>query len=170
MAEGISRSGISYANYNRDVSHSGENFTITGYGNDLNDVPNQIAKLIIAYQFSNKLNLQVSSRLFYDYRGSKNGLGALKQTLAGSALEDDLAQVVAKIEAEDVYGPNFFIDASLRYKTSNDTNVQFYIQNLTGDGGNKRYPWVGGQSSASPNKVRYSKEPISIGLKFQHTL
>jgi hypothetical protein len=166
LAPGVTRSGISYADYNATVGGNGA--VIQGYGNDVNNWPNQSLKLIFRNSFFDRLTLHADTRLLWDFQGAKNGLTALYNAVQGFPEEAVVEQALLVVDAYDVYDFDFRFNASVAYQVLEDLNVTVFSQNLMGSNGNKRYSYDYGNNKAAPKRVRYVEEPRSFGLSLRY--
>lgn len=166
LADNLTASGVSYSDYNQVLKNTSA--TMLGFGNDLNNWPNQSIKFFGRINLTNSLTLHADARLYWDYKGSQDGLDSLNQAVQGEPEEAAVEQSIAIVKAKNVYDYDFRFNASLLYKISKKLEVQIYGQNLLGANDNKRYSYDSGNTRASPRRVRFVEEPQTFGFRLDY--
>ncbi len=163
---GLTRSGISYSDYNQEISDGNIQ---TGVGNDINNWFNQSLKLNMTWSIRNNLTLHADALYFWDYQGGKDGLTGLQNAFSGSSDEQAINRSIDIISENNAYEDNFRLSLSLRLKLSGHSNVSLHFHNLLSNSGEyKRYSYDSGNDDAAPRRVRYIEEPMAVGIRFSH--
>lgn len=165
LEPGVLSSGVSYSDYNLPVGGSSGGVQ-HGFGNDLNNWPNQSLKLFGNYTIGNHWTLHVDARWYSKMQGAQDGLDGLRQAVAGtSRATPAFYAALDQIEAENAYGSQIRFNALLEYDFSTNSTFQLYGQNLFTHS-NKRYAYDdAGSTSAAPRRVRFVEEPTTFGIR-----
>lgn len=164
LAQGVTYSGVSYADYNLQVT---DDISMNGLGNDLNNWANQSLKFYLRKSFKNKLILHVDSQFFWDYQGGKDGLSVLMQAVEGSSYEENVRRTTDLTQHEGAFKNQLRFNASLTYRPNNTIHTQLYVQNLLSLNGPKRYAYDTGNNDLAP-RVRFIEEPLSVGIAVKY--
>jgi outer membrane receptor protein involved in Fe transport len=168
LAPGVSSSGISFSDYNQPFRDNSDAVQL-GFGNDLNNWPNQALKLFVRTVFKERLILHADARYLWDFQGLKDGLHGLERAVEGLPEEADVAESLARVRSVGAYGSDLRCNASLTYESANGLTVQVYVQNLIGKDQNKRYAYdFSGNNRASPHRVRFIEEPRAYGFRIEY--
>jgi outer membrane receptor protein involved in Fe transport len=163
LATGQTGSGISYSDYNRPVDMA-NGVTMTGFGNNLNNVPQSVTKAYATYTLAGFTG-HLDARVLWGWAGYKDGLTSLQNAAAGTPKQAAVEQALAATDGTNLYGVDFRLNASLRYRLWRTISVSAYVMNLLGNGQNKRYSYDAGINSASPNRIGWVSEPRAFGLQ-----
>lgn len=80
-AAGVVSSGISYSSYDLPLRSSPA--VQKGYGEDLNNWPNQALKVFGNFAVSERLGLHADAQFFWDYQGARDGFAAQYRPILG---------------------------------------------------------------------------------------
>ncbi|MBW8887954.1 MAG: TonB-dependent receptor plug domain-containing protein [Fibrobacteres bacterium] len=163
LAPGVTSSGISYSQY--DQTLHGSTLVQTGYGQSLNNWPNQSIKAFAEFPISTAFTLHADGQLFWDYQGPQDGLAAIQAAVQGDSIQPQVDQAISRIREEGVYGPNCRINLMAVYKPTGKINVSAYVLNLLGTASNERYAFDVGNDRTSPARVRFFREDRALGFK-----
>lgn len=156
-----SSSEISYSAYGG--SPSGE--TLTGTGNDLNNMPTYATKMFAEYKPTAKWTFHLDARVFWDFQGDEDGLTMLENAAVGTANQAAVDQAVSDIRSEGAFKPDARVDLSARYDVNKNVSVTVLATNLLGLNGNKIYAYSSGNTIAEPDKISWINEPRVFGFK-----
>lgn len=169
LEPGITSSGVSYSDYDQKLR--GTNLIQHGYGNSLNNWPNQSLKAYGDFPLARTFSLHGDAQLFWDYRGPEDGLAALAVAAQGdSARGEAVDAALAKIRDAGAYGPNLRVNLSATYRPNAKARISAYALNLLGSGSNARYAYDVGGDRPSPARVRFFREARAIGLGIGYSL
>jgi outer membrane receptor protein involved in Fe transport len=168
MADGITSTGISYSDYNQPLKSS--KAIQTGYGEDLNNWPNQAFKAFGNYALADNLMLHGNGQFFWDYQGSRDGLAALERTAKGDSSGIQAIEAIRKVRQEGIFGLNFRLNLSAQYSPVPRLKATVSVQNLLGTGGNQRYAFDEGNNRLSPHRARYIREDRAFSLSLGYSL
>ncbi len=166
LAPGVPSGGVSYADYRQPIEDPPT--VIRGVGNDLNNWPNQALKVFGRVPLVEQLQLQVDARVFWDYRGGKDGITAVRRAAVGQPTEAEVLDAIARIEDEHAFEADCRLNASLAYEPLDGLVVQVLGQNLVGSNGNPRYAYDRGVNNLAPRNVRFVREPRSLWLRLTY--
>lgn len=166
LAPGVTRSGISYADYRQPLLGTGA--VQSGFGNDLNNWPNQSFKFFARLALSKRVTLHADARVQWDFQGREDGLAALRRAVAGEGVEEAVERSLAVVEQVGAFEPELRADASFSYALRDDLGLTISIQNLLGSNGNKRYAYDEGENRAAPRKVRFVEEPRAFEIRMEY--
>ena len=166
LAQGLTRSGISYSDYNQPLDDT--DGIMMGTGNDINNWPNHAFKAYLDWRLNDDLLLHLDFHALWDFQGAKDGLLALENAVRGQALEAEVNNALSQVRAKDVYQLDYRLNASLIYQLSKQFELSLYFQNLIGSHDNKRYAEDSGNDDPAPRKVRFTEEPSAVGIKLQY--
>lgn len=162
LAPGVITSGISYADYNLPISRAGVQ---QGWGNDLNNWPNEALKFFANYDFTNRLRFHVDARWFSKMQGAQDGLTAMQKAVVGTSSEAAFNAALERINDEEVYSSDYRADSLIEYSATDAMRIQLFVQNLLGRDG-KRYSYDdAGNTNPAPRRVRFVEEPLSYGMR-----
>jgi outer membrane receptor protein involved in Fe transport len=174
----VTQSGISYADFNQPTTDD-KSIIIQGYGNDLANWANQATKLFIHARFSTWLLLHLDTHIFWGEQGQKDALSALEYaannpnpmtaTAMTAVRTAAIDQSVAAARAQGAYGVDFRLNASAHFLLSPQTSIGIYGQNLTSNGGAKRYGYDAGLVRAAPIRTIFVQEPLMVGANLTYT-
>ena len=173
LAGDLTSSGVSYSDYRQELDSPedcADDINVTcakqvGFGNDLNNWPNQAAKLFGRVVLFKRLTFHADARFLWDFQGAKDGLEALGRALPGDA---DVAQALRTVDGVGTYDFDFRFNASLSYEVVKGLDVQVFVQNLFGANRNKRYAYDGGNDDTAPRKARFVEEPRAFGIRVDY--
>jgi outer membrane receptor protein involved in Fe transport len=168
MAPGVTSSGVSYSDYNQALRNS--DVVQTGYGKDLNNWPNQAFKVFGNMPLADNFALHADAQMFWDYRGSKDGLAALERAAQGDSLEQLVEEAVGKVRDEDVFGLNSRINVSAHYAPVARVKFSLFVLNLLGTETNQRHAFDEGNNRLSPHRVRFIREERAVGIRLACSL
>ena len=166
LAPGIDQSGISYADYNQALDDPIT--VISGFGNDLNNWPNQAFKLTTGLALTRRLTLHADAQLLWGYRGLEDGIEALREAVAGSSKAPEVEGALRRVNDVGTYGLDLPVNASAAYNLHENLHVQLFGQNLLGSNRNRRYSYDVGIDDPAPRQVRFIQEPRVYGLRFEY--
>jgi hypothetical protein len=141
-----------------------------GYGNDLNNWPNQAFKIFGQYALGPNLQLHGNAQFFWDYQGAKDGLAALELAVQGDSLEGPVEEALRKIREQDAFGLNSRLNFLLRYTPTPKLKFNVFVLNLLGPGTNRRHAYDSGNNRPSPHRVRFIREERAAGLGIEYAL
>jgi len=179
LASTATQSGISYADFEPIlvVSNGSRKDTVTihGYGNNLNNWPNNATKLYFNWKVLPSLTWHVDSRIFWNFAGGKDGLDVYLRNAdalpsADSLITQRVHEVVDSLRAHNMFDMDFRVNTSLSYEWGKVGTISLYCQNLLGLNENKRYPYDAGDIRVYSSRWQYISEPRSIGIKIEATL
>ncbi|MES2125772.1 MAG: TonB-dependent receptor plug domain-containing protein [Pseudomonadota bacterium] len=166
LAPGITRSGISYADYHTQLPGAGIQ---TGFGDDLNNWPNNAVKVFGNWKFAEGWTMHADARWTSTMQGALDGLEALKRAVAGTpAATPAFYAALERIAIEHTYASDLRVNALLEYAITRTAALQLFGQNLIGRYGNKRYAQDDGNIAAAPVRVRFVDEPATLGVRFTY--
>lgn len=168
LAQGVDYSGISYSDYKvpGQLRWNPTGLTLNGTGNNLNNWANHATKAYFRYKFlNNKLIFHADARIFWGYEGGKDGFQMIRNAVKGTKYEQEVLEVLKRIEDKDVFDPDFRLNASLTWKLSDVISLQLYSMNLLDIGNNKRYTYDAGFDQLVPNSTSWIEEPRTFGMK-----
>ena len=166
LADGLSRSGISYSDYNQPLDDS--NAILTSIGNDINNWPNNALKTFINWQASDQWTLHINAHGLWDFQGAQDGLNGLQLAVAGEPEEPDTLNSLAIVESAGAYDTDIRLNASVNYQFNDHFSINIYAQNLLDSNNNNRYAEDSGNDEVAPRRVRFTVEPRSVGIKFKY--
>jgi outer membrane receptor protein involved in Fe transport len=169
LYDGVTQSGISYAEYRQPTTRDDPNIVIRDAGNDLNNWATHATKLYLHATVTPWLTLHVDARAFWGYAGAREGLVALERAVAGSSREGAVAASLQALRDEDAYGLDLRANASAHVALSNAFAITFYGMNLVGRGGFKRYAYDAGNVRAAPVRSQFMREPLTLGAKLTYS-
>lgn len=164
LADGVSRSGVSFADYNQPIGDGIQ----AGVGNDLANWPGHALKFFGRASLSNQMTVHINSRILWDYQGMKDGLTGLSQAMQGTADETVVETAIQQVNAVNSYDYDFRANASLTYRLSNYIELQVFMINILGANGNKRYSYDNGNDDPAPTGVRFIEEPRTWGMRVEY--
>jgi len=164
LADGQTRSGLSYADYNTTAG----GLHYTGTGNDLNNWPNWSAKFYSDYKVTPKWTLHGNMQLFWDYAGNLDGLQMIEDAARGTANQGAIDSAISDMRAQHAYKINGRINAAIRYKPNKNFTFTAMALNLIPINGSKRYSYDTGVNNAAPNRVTWIEEPITFAFKIDY--
>jgi hypothetical protein len=168
LEPGITASGVSYADYSQKLK--GTSMVQRGYGNSLNNWPNQAIKAYGDVPISKSFSVHGDAQLFWDYQGPLDGLAALQVAAQGDATQGKVDAALAKIRDAGAYGPNLRMNISACYRPNGNARITAYVLNLLGEGSNARYAYDVGADRPSPARVRFFRETRAVGLEIGYSL
>lgn len=166
LAEGLSRSGVSYSDYNQPLDNIIG--AMLGTGNDINNWPNHAFKAYLNWDINDNLQLHFDVRTLWDFQGAKDGLLSLENAVQGEAIEAAVENALSQVRAQDVYEQDLRLNASLIYQITNNLELSAYLQNILGDSDSKRYAEDSGNDDPAPRKVRFTLEPSAVGIELSY--
>ncbi len=155
LTYGNLRSGISYSDYNQPMGDGIQ----SGVGNDLANLANHSFKIVGRTDITKWLTLQVDSRVLWGFQGWKYGLTGLSLAMEGTVDEDAVENALAIVEDENTYDYYFRTNVSMILLPAEKIEVQFFVLNMLGANGNKRYSYDNGNDDPAPTGVRFIEEP-----------
>ena len=165
---GITSEGISYSDYN--INPSGSNLQLANNGNDLNNFPVQISKVYVTVEkMPFDLFCHTDVQFFWGYPGNENGVQMYRDAysaIGGNAAFNNLNGDLSKQH----YG-----GFNLRWNVSAGKEFQYKKQKfkvtVMGENllGFKRYFYSSGDSQKYPDKISWTDEPASLGIKLDYT-
>jgi outer membrane receptor protein involved in Fe transport len=164
LEPGVNQSGISYSDYYTPISGS----VFTSIGNDLNNWSNNTTKLIVNFRLIEEvLLLHFDSRLYWGFQGAKDGQEMLRRALPGS--KDSLAtsQILDLIAKYDTYGPDFRLNASIRFNPIKNLTLSINAMNILDVTNNRRLRYDTGSKEEKWNYYMKNSmiiEPFTIGV------
>jgi hypothetical protein len=168
MSPGVTSSGVSYSDYNQALRNS--DVVQTGYGKDLNNWPNQAFKIFGNLPLAEDLALHADAQMFWDYRGSKDGLAALERAAQGDSLERQVEAAVGKVRDENVFGLNSRVNVSAHYAPGARVKISLFVLNLMGTETNRRHAFDEGNNRLSPHRIRFIREERAVGIRLACSL
>lgn len=168
LAENIKTSGISYSDYK--FNYLGNE--IFGVGNDLNNWSNHSTKIFFnAKLFDDKLLFHLDSRIFWNYKGAKDGLDLINEISKNTEKEEDLEELLSYLSANGIYNTDFRINALIKYMFFEKLQASVYFLNILDVSNNYRYKYDSG-NKAENYMVRSNAiaEPFTIGLSLTYKL
>ncbi|MCW8997461.1 MAG: TonB-dependent receptor, partial [Kangiellaceae bacterium] len=166
LAEGLSRSGVSYSDYNQPLD--GIAGVMTGTGDDINNWPNHAFKAYLNWEVNDSLNLHFDIRSLWDFQGAKDGLLSLENAVQGETIEAEVINALSQVRAQNVYEQDIRLNVSLVYQLTKDLELSAYFHNLLDSSDSKRYAEDSGNDDPAPRKVRFTVEPSAIGIKIKY--
>lgn len=163
LASGVNGTGISYSDYNQVIGDGLQ----TGFGNDLANWPNHILKFYGQFSISEKLKLNINSRILWDFQGTKDGLTGLEFAVKGTEDENAVRNSLRIVEDSDAYDLDFRSNLSVSFRLRQDIEASIFILNVLGVN-NYRYSYDNGNDDPAPTAIRFVKEPRVIGIKFNY--
>ena len=155
------KSGVSYSAYN--YTTGGE--TLTGTGNDINNMPNYATKAYVEYKVTPKWTVHADARIFWGFVGDRDGLDMLENAAVGTPNQALVDQSIAAVRSENPYTPDARVDLSMRYAINKNVSITILATNLLGLNGNKRYSYEAGVATIYPTRATWIDEPRVIGVK-----
>lgn len=168
LEPGIGSSGVSYADYSQPLK--GTKMVQRGYGNSLNNWPNQALKAYGDLPISKTFYIHGDAQLFWDYQGAKDGLSALAVAAQGDSSRAKVEASLAKVRDAGAYGPNLRVNFSASFRPNAKVRLNAYVLNLLGAGSNARYAYDVGGDRPSPARVRFFREARAVGLEMGYSL
>jgi hypothetical protein len=165
----ITSSGVSYSDYDQKLRGTG--LVQRGYGNSLNNWPNQSLKAYGDFPVAKAFSVHGDAQLFWDYQGPEDGLAALAVAAKGDTARGKAVDgALAKIRDAGAYGPNLRVNLSATYRPNGKARITAYVLNLSGSGSNARYAYDVGGDRPSPARVRFFREERAVGLEMGYSL
>lgn len=180
LKTGRNRNNISFSDYFYQT-RSDIPLTLEGYGSGLNNIPENITKLILTAKFlDNTLVAQVNSQIYWHYNGSYDEMRMYQHaydTFDVESLSEQDQTIFANqqrefenerrlLDANDAYKLDYSLNMSLTYHwLYNDNinmNMSFYIDNITN--AKKTYYVSTGSSGPIPDRLKYLEQPTTIGI------
>ncbi|MCD4695435.1 MAG: TonB-dependent receptor plug domain-containing protein [Bacteroidales bacterium] len=169
LAEGVGRSGISFADFNVPVHATVNGYDVevvlSGVGNDLNNWSNHATKFFSRFKLCDKIILHTDAHVFWGFKGANDGLKVLENAAAGTDNEEDVLKAIESLRNKDALGIDFRFNMSLTYKIKDKSSVTVYAMNLIGTGSNKRYMYDTGLFRLAPYAPIFIEEPRAFGFK-----
>jgi outer membrane receptor protein involved in Fe transport len=166
LAEGVSQSGISYADYDQLTDTPGDPLLhIRGVGNDLNNWSTHASKLYLHARVADWMAVHVDARVFWGYPGAKDGLRALERAAAVTDQQQPIAGSLASLREEGAYDLDLRANAAVDVALSPSLAVTAYVMNALAVGGRKRYAYDAGNVRAAPVRSQFLREPIAAGAR-----
>lgn len=166
LAPGVTRNGISYADY--DLPLRGSNAVLQGIGNDLNNWPNQSFKIFGRLTLSKRMTIHADARIQWDFQGREDSLEGLRLAVAGEPEQADVERAIRRVREVDAFEPDFRANASFSYELRDNLGLRISVQNLLGANGNKRYSYDEGENRAAPRRVRFVEEPRALEIRVEY--
>ncbi len=159
LADGETKSGISYSDYYKDG--------MTGYGNDLNNWSNNVTKFYANYIYDNFI-FHIDSRLYWGFQGAEDGLSVIENAADGTANEDEIDETINDIKEKDVYGFDWRLNMSLSYSFA-DLTITSYAMNINSIfKESKRFSYDPGVHDITPHRTAFVVEPFTLGIKVSY--
>ena len=172
-ADGSALQSISYS----DMLYTVDYLTLTNTGDSINDWANQYTKLWLDYKINNHWSFHIDARVIWKYQYGNEIFNMYQKaydavdtsTLNSSELaeyNENLAFLESHkktVDELDGFGKDIRLNTSVTLAIE-DTEVQFYVQNLGNFTKNKRQK-VNFTSKSLPS-LGWIEEPTSIGIKF----
>ncbi len=156
MRSGLSRTGISYSDYNLDA---GGGVMLTGRGNDLNNWSNHITKFFANIKFfNNKVILHGDARILWGFEGYRDGLDMIEEASGGGALFE-------AVDDHDIYKTLITANAQITWRVNDNTNISLLVQNVSILGNNKRYHYSTGYKKLYPDRGTWLEEPTVVAIR-----
>lgn len=169
-AAGVSKQGISYADYHVEVT---DGPTLEGKGNSLHNTPEHAAKIFATWREPRVgVSLHVDLALFWGYKGRLDGLRMYEDGWAqvGGPGNDTMVALAKRLRREGYGQPNAMLNASIGYRLPIpvvDMTMRLVGRNLLGF---KRYFYDSGDNAAYPTRLRWTEEPataaVTLDLKY----
>jgi outer membrane receptor for ferrienterochelin and colicin len=182
LKTGSNRNNISFSDYYYKTK-SDIPLTLEGYGDGLNNVPENVTKLIFTAKFlDNKLVMQINAQLYWSYDGSYDEMKMYQRAydnfdLATLSIDEKVTFKDQKMEFEnerrlldenDGYDFDYSVNVSATYhwlyKDETKMNISIFVDNITNS---KNIYYVStGSSRSYPERLKYLEQPTTIGLNF----
>ena len=168
LADGVSRSGISYSDYNIDFAGNSSN----GVGNNLNNWSNFASKLYGNIKlFDEKIILHINARLFWDFEGAKDGLELIGNIIEGHPEEEKLRNILNTMKKNGFYEYDFRLNASVNVRFIENVQISLYAMNLTNIGNNYRYNYeAGNKTDDFLFRMNVLEEPFTFGINLSYEI
>lgn len=168
LEPGVNQSGISYSDYYTPIAGN----VLTSIGNDLNNWSNNTTKLIMNFKIIDDVLLfHIDSRLYWGFQGAQDGQEMMRRALTGSKDSANTANILNIIAKYDAYGPDFRLNASIRFNPIKNLTISLNGMNLVDLTHNRRIKYDTGSKEQYQNlslnyliKSSMIVEPLSLGL------
>ena len=135
-----------------------------GFGNDLANWPNKSLKLYGQVSLSDRIKFHVDSRIVWDFQGSKDGFGSIRNAVEGSSLGEPVENALRIVNNVNAFEADLRANFSISLTINNSMELQLFGFNLFGKN-NKRYSYDFGNNSPAPRRVRFIEEPRVFGIR-----
>ncbi|WP_111978909.1 TonB-dependent receptor plug domain-containing protein [Algibacillus agarilyticus] len=185
LKNGSNKNNISFSDYNYQ-SRGDIPLSLESYGDGLNNIPENVTKLIVTAKFlDNTVVAQLSSQLYWGYDGSYDEMHMYQNaydnvdTSTLSAQEHIIFQEQKRIfenerrllDNNDAYKFDYNVNMSLTYhwQLDNDRliNWSLFIDNITRS--KKLYYVSTGSSHAIPERLKYLEQPTTVGVNVSYS-
>lgn len=148
---------------------------IKGTGNDLNNWSNQATKLYVNYKPIESVTLHLDGRMFWGFQGAQDGLDGLEAAVNSLPARDSVAKkrsldALADIRANDGYGMDFRVNASVAWRFVSWASITASCQNLWGSNDNKRYVYDAGNDKITASRATWLEEPRTFAVRLDATI
>ena len=155
MNPGITRSGISYSDYNQDA---GGGVMLTGNGNDLSNWSNHITKFFANIKlFNDKVTLHGDTHIFWRFEGFQDGLDMIEDAGSGGAVFD-------VVDDHDIFETLITANAQITWQINDNASISLFVQNISILGDNKRYHYNTGYKKLYPERG-WQEQPAVAGIR-----
>jgi outer membrane receptor protein involved in Fe transport len=191
LADGYTSSGLSYSDYNKQsilttqINGQKDTIIMTGTGNNLNNWANNVTKLFAHVKVLEGLTLHADTRIYWSFDGGKDGLTMLESatsiksgdTLFQKHVEPTIDSLIQIARNAGSYGLDWRLNVAASYCFSQTflkgLTLSLYCQNLEelwNAGSSRRYSYDTGISEATPHRVAWVREPLTLGFKVAYAL
>lgn len=164
----VSTSGISYSDY--QFNYLGNE--LNGIGNDLNNWSNHATKVFLNVKlFQNRLLFHIDSRVFWDFKGAKDGLQYVNQIVENSLKEEKVRAMISYMQKHDLFDMDLRINAQIDYLIFDRLQAGLFLLNIIDATNNYRYQYEAGNKSEDYMiRTNAIVEPFTIGFHLIYKL
>lgn len=182
LKTGTNKNNISFSDYYYKTKGDIP-LTLDGYGSGLNNIPENITKLILTAKFfDNQLVAQINTQLYWSFDGSYDEMKMYQQAYDNFNLESLTAEESvmfstqkaefenerALLDKSNAYKFNYTVNMSVTYhwayEKDIDMSLSFFVENITNS--RKTYYVSTGSTNYYPNRLKYMEQPMTIGVNF----
>jgi len=168
LADDVEISGISYSDYK--FTYLGN--TVTGFGKNLNNMPNHQTKLFVNFDIiDQKLKLHLNTRIFWGFEGAKDGIKLVDNLSKGTDLESNINDIIGVMRRENFYETDLRLNIGVIYSIFNNFDVSLMLQNILRINPNWRYKYeAGNKTNEYFFRMNAIDEPMTLSIKGSYLL